>query len=208
MTIPCQTPTAAPPTSARRSSAVPRLTLARWPTCGAWGSCCTPCWLAATPSTTPTQPLCFPKSAEASAVCQRACRLRPNVCSRACWGENPRRDLPRPSCSLTRGSTSRRRRRKWRWVNRKRARQNRWCRPLTRRTMMICSADGLDSAESGWGTKSKPATRDFFVRLFLHWHFLEPHLCTVECTYTLKLSTKHTVLYFLVVVVVYVCVTC
>lgn len=26
--------------------------------------------------------------------------------------------------------------------------------------------------------------------IFLHWHFLETHLCTVHCTYTLKRSTK------------------
>lgn len=36
---------------------------------------------------------------------------------------------------------------------------------------------------------------------FIHWHFLEIHLCTVECTNTLKLSMNPTVLYFVVVYV-------
>lgn len=33
----------------------------------------------------------------------------------------------------------------------------------------------------------------FWLFFFLHWHFLKKktHLCTVECTYTLKLSYKN-----------------
>lgn len=183
---PCRTPTAAPPTSARRSSAAPRPILAKWPTCGVLGSCCTPCWWAATPSTTRTPPCCFPKSAEASAVFQKACRPRPSVCSKTCWGKTPQRDSPPPSCRLTRGSTCSPQ--TCRWGNTKRARQNKLCRLSMQKRMTVCFAEEPDWG-SDWRTKTKLALKDLVV--FVHWHFLETFLvdCCV-CTYILMLSKK------------------
>lgn len=169
-TTPCQTPMGAQLTSAQKSSAALRLIQERWLTCGAWGSCCTLCWLVATRSTTQTQLRCFLKSAEANAVCQRACRLRPSVCCTAFWGKNPLKDSQPLSCWLIHGSTRHRHRRKWHQVNRKSAQQNKWCHPLTWKRMITCFVDRFVSAWSGWGTKQTFLTW-IHCFLFLPWHF-------------------------------------
>lgn len=145
---PCQTHTAARPTSAQKSSAAQLHILVKWPTCGVWGSCYTPCWWAGTRSMTRTQPHCSLRSGVASAVCPRACLLKPSVCCRVCCGGSPQRDWPHMSCSLIPGSTSRHHYRKCCRQNRKWAQPSRLCHLLTWRETVICSVNGLPD----WGT--------------------------------------------------------